>query len=187
MIASGTVEVKRMSSTSEATMAYLTREPIDPSEWRQQPSDPADGAVVEFRGIVRGVNHGRPVRYLEYQAYEPMAEAVLADLERQARERWGVRRVAICHRIGRVEVGETSVAIMVESPHRQEAFDACRFLIDRIKQEAPIWKREHYADGSVEYGACEHVIRQGAGNDGCFAATVGSAPMLRFAKQSGGG
>ena len=137
-------------------MAYLTREPIDPSEWHRQSSDPADGAVVEFLGIVRGQTNGRQTSWIDYEAYAPMAESVIAGLIEEATVRWLLHRVYVRHRLGRVEVGGIAILIGVHAPHRDQAFEACRFLIDRIKEETPIWKREHYADGSVEYGACEH-------------------------------
>lgn len=121
-------------------MPYLTGDPIKPDEWRRLAVDPRDGALVEFLGIVRGQEDGRPIECLEYEAYEPMAERLIARLIDQARARWPLRQVYVRHRIGRVAVGEVAVVIGVQSPHRDEAFAACRLLIDAIKQDVPIWK-----------------------------------------------
>ena len=123
-------------------MEYLTRDPIDLEGWHRQTVHATDGASVEFLGIVRGDDQGRPVEYLEYEAYEPMAEQTIAALIEGAKKKWSLHRVYVCHRLGRVNAGEVSVAIGVQTPHREEAFEACRFLIDTIKKEVPIWKTE---------------------------------------------
>ena len=109
----------------------------------------ADGAVVIFEGIVRDNTHGRQTVYLDYEAYEDMALAQMHSLAEGAIQRFGVRDVALLHRLGRLAVGETSVFIAVVSAHRAQAFDACRWLIDELKRTVPIWKREQFADGSV--------------------------------------
>ena len=111
-----------------------------------------DGAVVTFVGIVRARNLGREVRFLEYEAYEPMALSEMRKLAVEAGARWKITRIAIAHRIGVVEIGETSVAIAVSAPHRAEAFDASRFAIDRLKEIVPIWKKEHFEGGEVWIG-----------------------------------
>ena len=121
-------------------MAYLMREPIDVSAWRHAAVDTRDGASVEFLGIVRGHEEGRAIDALEYESYEPMAERVIAQWVEHAQRRWPLHRVHVRHRVGRVPVGEAAVIVGVQAPHREEAFEACRFLIDAIKQEAPIWK-----------------------------------------------
>ena len=109
----------------------------------------ADGAVVTFLGLVRNHNAGRRVQYLEYEAFEPLALKAFARIAGEARERWPGARLALNHRIGRLEVGEASVAIAVASAHRAEAYAACRYAIERVKQIAPIWKREFFEGGDV--------------------------------------
>ena len=109
----------------------------------------ADGAVVTFLGLVRNHNAGRQVRYLEYEAFEPLALKAFARIADELKERWPGARVALHHRIGRLEVGEASVAIAVASAHRAEAYAACRYVIERVKQIAPIWKREFFEGGDV--------------------------------------
>jgi molybdopterin converting factor subunit 1 len=110
---------------------------------------PAEGAVVVFDGIVRNHSGGRPTLYLEYEAYESMALAKLRALAVEIHLKFPVHRVAIVHRLGRLEIGETSVFIAVSSPHRRAAFDACRFAIDTLKRTVPIWKKEYFRDGAV--------------------------------------
>ena len=115
--------------------------------------DPAAGAIVTFLGTTRNTNAGRRVVRLEYEAFASMAEREMRRLADEAKRRWPIRRVAIAHRIGRVPVGETSVAIAVSAGHRAEAFLACRWLIDRLKEIVPIWKREHFRGGVIWIGA----------------------------------
>ena len=110
------------------------------------------GGVVTFLGTVRSPSRGRIVRYLEYEAYPEMAVPKLQEIAAEIRERWGLTRVAIRHRVGRLEVGETSVAIAVAAPHRHEAFEACEYAIVRLKQIVPIWKKEVWADGEEWIG-----------------------------------
>ncbi len=110
---------------------------------------PSDGAVATFQGIVRNQSHGRRTQFLEYEAYEPMAATELEKLAGEALVRFAIREVTIVHRLGRVEIGEASVLIVVASAHRAPAFDACRWLIDSLKQTVPIWKKEYFADGAV--------------------------------------
>jgi MoaE-MoaD fusion protein len=111
-----------------------------------------DGAVAVFEGIVRNHSRGKTTLYLEYEAYEPMALAEMRKLAREAGERWKIVRIAIAHRVGTVEIGETSVAIAVSSAHRAEAFEACRFAIDRLKEIVPIWKKEYFEGGELWIG-----------------------------------
>jgi molybdopterin synthase catalytic subunit len=121
--------------------------------------DPANGAVVVMSGMVRNQTDGKAVVALEYQAYQPMALGVFAQIAREIRKSWSdVNRVVIHHRIGKLKIGEISVLVAVGCPHRSEAFAACQFAIDTLKHNAPIWKKEHWGDGStswVSIGACE--------------------------------
>jgi molybdopterin synthase catalytic subunit len=121
--------------------------------------DPANGAIVVMSGMVRNQTEGKPVVALEYQAYEPMAIEVFKQIATQIRQTWAdVTRVVIHHRTGKLGIGEISVLVAVGCPHRSEAFEACKYAIDTLKHNAPIWKKEHWADGStswVSIGACE--------------------------------
>ncbi|MBV9072485.1 MAG: molybdenum cofactor biosynthesis protein MoaE [Acidobacteria bacterium] len=108
-----------------------------------------DGAVVIFEGIVRNHTRSRQTLFLEYEAYESMALAEMNSLAEKALSSYAVREIAMVHRLGRLEIGETSVLIVVASAHRAAAFDACRFLIDTLKRTVPIWKKEHFSDGAV--------------------------------------
>jgi MoaE-MoaD fusion protein len=127
----------------------LAREAIDAEKLVAAAKRGEDGAVVVFDGIVRNNTRGRRTLHLDYEAYEEMAAKQMAELAAQARERFGVRQVTMVHRLGRLEIGETSVLIVVASAHRGQAFDACRWLIDTLKKTVPIWKRETFADGAV--------------------------------------
>ena len=127
--------------TSQTT--YLTWEPIDVEAWHRLAIDQRDGATVEFLGIVRGQEDGRPIPWLDYEAYAPMAERVIAQAAAQATSRWSLHQTYVRHRVGRVAVGDAAVLIGVAAPHRAEAFEACQFLIDTIKRDAPIWKHGH--------------------------------------------
>jgi molybdopterin synthase catalytic subunit len=109
------------------------------------------GAIVHFLGIVRNNTEGREVSYLEYEAYPPMAEKKMAEIAQEIHEKWGLDRVAMIHRVGRLEIGEVSVAVAVASPHRREAFEACHYAMNRLKQIVPIWKREVWTDGEEEW------------------------------------
>jgi molybdopterin synthase catalytic subunit len=109
----------------------------------------SNGAVVTFLGLVRGHNAGRTVRYLEYEAYEPLALKAFERIAREAEDRWRGVRMALHHRVGRLEIGEASVAIAAASAHRADAYAACRYAIERVKQIAPIWKREYFDGGDV--------------------------------------
>ena len=109
------------------------------------------GAIVHFLGVVRNNTEGREVSYLEYEAYPPMAEKKMAEIAQEIHEKWGLDRVAMIHRVGRLEIGEVSVAVAVASPHRKEAFEACHYAMNRLKQIVPIWKREVWVDGEEEW------------------------------------
>ena len=136
-------------------MAVLTRDPIDLRALQQ--AGAADGALCLFVGLVRDHHHGRRVLRLEYEAYEEMALPLVERIESEARARWPVDAVRIVHRLGPLEIGEASVAVAVASPHREEAFAACRWAIDTLKATVPIWKKEYGEDGAVWMegpGAC---------------------------------
>lgn len=138
----------------------ITLAPLSLEEIYALADDPANGAVVVMSGMVRNQTEGKPVVALEYQAYEPMAIRVFTQISAEIRKQWfDVNRVVIHHRIGRLKVGEISVLVAVGCPHRSEAFEACRYAIETLKHNAPIWKKEHWADGSstwVSIGACEN-------------------------------
>jgi len=127
----------------------LVREPIQPRELVESLKAPEDGAVVVFDGFVRNNFKGRRTLYLEYEAYEPMAYAKMREIGAQIREKFKIHRLAIVHRLGRLEIGDTSVLIAVSSAHRSAAFDACRYAIDTLKRAVPIWKKEYFAGGAV--------------------------------------
>ncbi len=127
----------------------IGRNPIDVAALEREVADPAAGAIVSFTGTTRRDNAGRVVLRLEYEAYEPMALSEMRKLAVEVGARWKITRIAIAHRIGVVEIGETSVAIAVSAPHRAEAFEACRFAIDRLKEIVPIWKKEYFEGGEV--------------------------------------
>jgi len=137
-----------------AEEGFLSRAPIDPGQLSASVATSKDGAIASFVGIVRDHHEGRAVLWLEYEAHEEMAQKQIKELIRAAQRRWPVGAVAIRHRLGRLQVGDTSVAIAVAAPHRAEALEACRWLIDTLKAEVPIFKKEVYADGEtwVEHG-----------------------------------
>jgi MoaE-MoaD fusion protein len=140
-------------SGGEAVRFRVSADPLDPRAVEAQVAAPDAGAIVTFTGTVRDHARGRSVVALDYEAYEPAAEKMLARIGDEIRERWGIERVAIAHRIGYLRPGEASVVIAVSSPHRAEAFEACRHAIERIKEIVPIWKKEHYADGAIWVGS----------------------------------
>jgi MoaE-MoaD fusion protein len=127
----------------------ITREPIRASELSLELRAPQDGAVVIFEGFVRNHSHGRTTLYLQYEAYEPMAIRKMEELGDEAKQKFAIDSIGVIHRLGRLEIGETSVAIVVTAAHRRPAFEACQFAIDRLKQIVPIWKKEYFADGAV--------------------------------------
>jgi len=139
----------------------ITQQAIDPADLRAELQDPACGAYVQFEGWVRDHNEGQQVLRLEYEVYEPLAiregERILAE----AKQRFGVRRAAAVHRGGLLELTDLAVLVGVSSPHRGEAFDACRYIIDQLKIRLPIWKKEHYANGLAEWVNCRHCAEAG--------------------------
>ncbi len=123
-------------------LIQLTREPLDRSALIATVSDASVGGIVIFEGVVRDNARGKQIRYLEYDVYPEMAEQQIRTIVAEAQKRWGVEHVAVAHRFGRLEIGEASVIIVVATPHRSEAFEACRYIIDTLKTTVPIWKKE---------------------------------------------
>lgn len=136
-------------SAVEEDVFQIVREAIRPQELIDSLKAPEDGALVVFDGFVRNHYKGRQTLYLEYEAYEPMALAKMREIGTEIRAKFPLHRVAIVHRLGRLEIGETSVFIAVSSAHRAAAFDACRYAIDTLKRVVPIWKKEYFAAGAV--------------------------------------
>lgn len=138
-----------VSGGAPEPVVALVREPIDAESLVARLKQGEDGAVVVFDGIVRNNTRGRRTLYLVYEAYEEMALAQMRELAAKSIADFGVRDISILHRLGKLEIGETSVLIAVASAHRAQAFDACRWLIDTLKKTVPIWKKEHFEDGAV--------------------------------------
>ncbi len=149
------------TTTSQRDHFAIRFAPLSLDEVYSLAASPANGAVVVMSGMVRNNTDGKPVVALAYQAYEPMALQVFQQIATEIRCTWAdVTQVVIHHRIGRLQVGEISVLVAVGCPHRGEAFAACQYAIDTLKHNAPIWKKEHWADGStswVSIGACEEI------------------------------
>ena len=138
-----------VSGGSSPDSYLLTRLPIPTADLVRQQKAFEDGAVVVFEGVVRNNSHGRRTCYLEYEAYEPMATRKMREIGSEARAKFEIARIAMIHRLGRLQIGETSVAIVVTAAHRRAAFAACQYAIDRLKRIVPIWKKEYFEDGSV--------------------------------------
>jgi molybdopterin synthase catalytic subunit len=138
-----------MATPLHEDIYQLVREPIDVIALTRHVRAPEDGATATFDGFVRNQSHNRPTLYLDYEAYESMAVAKMREIGAQLHEKFAIHRVAMVHRLGRLEIGETSVFIAVSAPHRGAAFDACRFAIDTLKRAVPIWKKEYFEDGAV--------------------------------------
>jgi molybdopterin synthase catalytic subunit len=136
---------------SDANAARVTPDPIDPAALLGDTLSPADGAALLFWGVVREENDGRAVSSLEYSAYAPMAEKEMLRIADEARARFGTGAIHVVHRTGLLRIGEASVAIAVASPHRAEAYEASRYVIEQLKQRVPVWKREGYVDGETEW------------------------------------
>jgi molybdopterin synthase catalytic subunit len=132
-------------------MATLTHEPIDHAALTEAVRSDQAGAVVLFLGTVREMTHGRQTVALDYDAYPEMALRKMDELEAAARSRWPLAAVEVVHRLGHLELGDISVAVAVSAPHRGQAFEAGRFLIDEIKAVVPIWKKENWANGNTEW------------------------------------
>ncbi len=140
-----------VSGGSDWSPFVVTPDPLDAAPLQHYVATPDDGAVVLFTGIVRNNFGGRPTDHLVYEAYHGMAEPVLAQIADEARGRYQIGRVAVHHRIGPLLIGATAVLVAVGAPHRHAAFEAAEYIMDRIKEIAPIWKREHWVDGTAEW------------------------------------
>jgi MoaE-MoaD fusion protein len=138
-----------MASPSKDDIYQLVREPIDMAALARHVRGPENGATVTFDGFVRNQSYNRATLYLDYEAYESMALAKMREIGAQLHEKYRIHRVAMVHRLGRLEIGETSVFIAISAPHRAAAFEACRFAIDTLKRTVPIWKKEYFEDGAV--------------------------------------
>ncbi len=148
-VSGGCAEIEREAHGVRPGYAAIVKGKIDTTSLLKGIKQPEDGAVVVFEGIVRDNTRGRRTLYLDYEAYEAMALKQMEELAARAMVEFKIRDVAIVHRLGRLEIGETSVLILVASAHRAAAFDACRWLIDTLKKTVPIWKKEHFEDGAV--------------------------------------
>lgn len=133
-------------------MILITEQPLDPNTLTDAVRADSDGALVTFEGVTRNHNDGRVVEYLEYEAYRPMADEKLRELVDEIKDRWAIDRVAVAHRIGRVDIGEISLVIAVSAAHRRPAFEAALHFVDRLKEVVPIWKKEVYEGGEVWIG-----------------------------------
>lgn len=134
---------------AEGHFFALTRQPISGEEIKRRIVQPVDGAICEFSGVVRNNSQGRKTRYLDYECYEAMAIKMMAQIGREIAAAHQVNRVAIVHRLGRMEIGEASVVVSVASPHRRASFDAALEGINRLKKTVPVWKKEYFEDGEV--------------------------------------
>jgi len=138
-----------MSTPASSDLILLVAKTIDAEALIRHVRADADGAIVTFDGCVRNQSHGRRTLYLDYEAYESMALAKMREISAEARTKFAIDRVGVAHRLGRLEIGETSVFIAVSAAHRAAAFDACRYIIDTLKRSVPIWKKEYFEDGAV--------------------------------------
>ena len=146
--------------SGEPDWIEVVSEPLSERAMMETVGHSAAGAIALFSGVVRDQTGGRRVKFLEYEAHAPMALTKMREIAAAIRSRWpSTIRVAMAHRLGRLEIGESSVMIAVSSPHRREAFEACHFAIDTLKETVPVWKKEHFEDGEVWVGLqseCDH-------------------------------
>lgn len=142
-----------MSHLEQRILCKITDQPINMQELAAFVADPAAGAMTTFVGMTRNTNDGRDVVRLEYECYPGMAEKEMSKIAEEALARWPIRKVAMIHRIGRVDIGEASVAIAVSSGHRHAAFEACHYAINQLKETVPIWKKELYEGGELWIGS----------------------------------
>ena len=138
-------------------MIEITGEPLDPEAITAKVRKNSNGAVVTFLGTTRNFTRGQRVLRLEYEAYRPMADKKLAEIAKEIRERWSIEDAAIAHRLGPLKIGDISLVVAIASPHRKEAFAACQYAVDRIKQMVPIWKKEFFEGGEVWVSSQEDV------------------------------
>ena len=144
-------------------MIEITYDPLEPGVIAEKVMKGGNGAVVTFVGTTRNKTGDRAVMHLEYEAYRPMADTKLEQVVDEIRERWSIEDVAISHRLGKLEIGETSMVVAIASPHRKEAFESCQYAVDRVKQIVPIWKKEFFEDGGVWVGSQEFIEAHGVG------------------------
>ena len=137
---------------SDACNVWITSDPIDADSVVDKVGSDSDGAVVVFHGVTRSHNAGRTVLHLEYEAYSPMAENTMLEIVSEMKEHWDIGDVAVCHRVGRVDIGHTSMILAVSAPHRKPAYEASLYFVDRLKQMVPIWKKEYFEGGEVWIG-----------------------------------
>ena len=140
-------------------MIHVTNTPLDPDDFTTEVRKDSNGAVVTFLGTTRNSNEGRNVLYLEYEAYQPMADKTLGQIAQEVSDKWGISDFAIAHRTGRVEIGEISLVVAIASPHREKAFEALKYAVDRIKEIVPIWKKEFFEGGEVWVGSEHEPLR----------------------------
>lgn len=202
-VSGGATETRSPNQLAETEpRAFITREKIDTAGLLQTIERPEDGAAVVFEGVVRNHSRGRRTLFLEYEAYEEMAIKEMESLIEKVLKQFQVRDAAIVHRLGRIEIGESSVVIIVASAHRAAAFEACRWLIDTLKRTIPIWKKEHFEDGAVwsdgepfpehvntsseprtpvlsEVAGSSSLHEQGADNAGSHSGNSASNPIAR--------
>ncbi len=138
-----------VSGGSDGNYFAITREPIDAAALARQMLLGEDGAIVTFEGVTRNNTKGRPTRYLDYECYEPMALKTMAEIGAEIARTHRISRIAMVHRLGRVEIGETSVVVIATAPQRRPAFEAALEGIDKLKKLVPVWKKEYFADGEV--------------------------------------
>lgn len=142
-----------MSSAHEGVLCKITQEPINTQELADFVADPGAGAMATFVGMTRNTNEDRQVTRLEYECYPGMAEKEMEKIAAEVLQRWPVKKIAMVHRLGRVDIGEASVAIAVSSGHRHAAFEACHYAINQLKETVPIWKKELYEGGELWIGS----------------------------------
>jgi len=148
-VSGGEVETAAGIISREGEYYQITREPIDAQVISRRMLRNADGAICVFEGVVRDHSKGKRTLYLEYEGYESMALKKLEEIGIFVRQAWEIGTIAIVHRLGHMDIGETSVAVIVTSSHRRAAFDACHYAIDKLKKVVPIWKKEFFEDGEV--------------------------------------
>lgn len=148
-VSGGSGYIQEITDPETGNFFALTREPIDGQAIARRLLRGEDGAIVNFEGVARNNTKGRPTRYLEYECYEAMAVKMMAQIGREIASAHPIGRIAMVHRLGRIEIGEASVAVVVTAPHRKPAFDAALEGINRLKRLVPVWKKEYFADGEV--------------------------------------
>ncbi|MBM3757347.1 MAG: molybdopterin converting factor subunit 1 [Acidobacteria bacterium] len=148
-VSGGTAWSRKLVSGEQSNFYGITREPIDAAALAKELLQPRDGAFVNFEGVVRDNTKGRATKFLEYECYEAMAIKMMAQIGDEIAANHAISRIALVHRLGRMEINETSVAVIAFAPHRGPAFEAAREGINKLKKLVPIWKKEHFADGEV--------------------------------------